>query len=68
MLAVKNNIKKLISGIYECQKKIILNRSFIRELEAEGGDISQLIKEIEELKHKIYNYQKELRKKYQFSY
>lgn len=68
MLAVKNNIKKLISGIYECQKKIILNRSFIRELEAEGGDISQLMNEVEELKHKIYNYQKELRKKYQFSY
>ncbi len=68
MLAVKNNIKNLISGIYECQKKIILNRSFIRELEAEGGDISQLMNEVEELKHKIYNYQKELRKKYQFSY
>ena len=68
MLAVKNSIKNLISGIYECQKKIILNRSFIRELEAEGGDISQLMNEVEELKHKIYNYQKELRKKYQFSY
>ena len=68
MLAVKNNIKNLISGIYECQKKIILNRSFIRELEAEGGDISQLMNEVEELKHKIYNYQKELRMKYQFSY
>ena len=68
MLGVKHNIKNLISGIYECQKKIILNRSFIRELEAEGNDVSQLISEIEELKHKIYTYQKELRKRYQFTY
>jgi hypothetical protein len=68
MLDVKHNIKNLISGIYECQKKIILNRSFIRELEAEGNDVSGLINEIEELKHKIYTYQKELKKRYQFSY
>jgi hypothetical protein len=68
MLDVKHNIKNLISGIYECQKKIILNRSFIRELEAKGDDVSGLISEIEELKHKIYTYQKELKKRYQFTY
>lgn len=68
MLDVKHNIKHLISSIYECQKKIILNRTFIRELEAEGDDASALINEIEELKHKIRNYQKELKQKYQFSY
>ena len=68
MLDVKQNIKNLISGIYECQKKIILNRTFIRELEAEGNDISKLVNEIDDLKHKIRNYQQELRQKYQFSY
>ena len=68
MLDAKQNIKNLISGIYECQKKIILKRTFIRELEAEGNDISKLVNEIDDLKHKIHNYQQELRQKYQFSY
>ena len=68
MLDVKYNIKSLISNIYECQKKIIINRRFIRELEAEGNDITKLENEIEDLERKIIEYQKELRKKYQFSY
>ncbi|MBN2347642.1 MAG: hypothetical protein JXJ22_02325 [Bacteroidales bacterium] len=65
---MKYNIKGLISSIYECQKKIIINRRFIRELEEEGGDSRQLLKENLELERKISEYQKELRKKYQFSY
>ena len=68
MLDVKYNIKNLISSIYECQKKIIINRRFIRELESEGNDITKLKNEIEELEMKIIDYQKELKKKYQFSY
>ena len=68
MLDVKYNIKNLISSIYECQKKIILNRRFIRELESEGNDVAKLKSEIEELEKKIIDYQKELKKKYQFTY
>jgi hypothetical protein len=68
MLDVKYNIKSLISSIYECQKKIIINKRFIRELESEGSDTAKLRNEILELEQKISDYQKELRKKYQFSY
>jgi peptidoglycan hydrolase CwlO-like protein len=68
MLDVKYNIKNLISSIYECQKKIILNRRFIRELESEGNDVTKLKNEIKELEQRIIDYQKELKKKYQFSY
>ncbi len=68
MLDVKHNIKNLISSIYECQKKIILNRTFIREMEYEGDDATRLIDEIEDLKLKIRKYQQELKQKYQFSY
>lgn len=68
MYDIKYNIKGLISSIYECQKKIIINRRFIRELEAEGGDSSKLRNENEILENEISGFQKELRKKYQFSY
>ncbi len=68
MLDVKYNIKGLVSGIYECQKKIILNRRFMREMEAEGQDISMLLNENSKLEEKIKEFQKELKKKYQFSY
>ncbi len=68
MLDVKYNIKSLISSIYECQKKIIINRRFIRDLEAEGADTSKLRNEIGELERRIALYQQELRNKYQFSY
>ncbi|MBN1598914.1 MAG: hypothetical protein JW894_11530 [Bacteroidales bacterium] len=65
---MKYNIKSLISSIYECQKKIIINRRFIRELESEGQSPAHLIRENEDLENQIANYQRELRKKYQFSY
>jgi hypothetical protein len=68
MLDVKYNIKSLISSIYECQKKIIINRRFIRELESEGNDSSKLRTEITDLERRIGDFQKELRKRYQFSY
>jgi hypothetical protein len=68
MLDVKYNIKSLISSIYECQKKIIINRRFIRELESEGNDTQKLKNEITDLEHRIGEYQKELRKRYQFTY
>ncbi len=68
MLDVKYNIKSLISSIYECQKKIIINRRFIRELEAEGNDTNKLRGEISDLEKKIGEFQKELRKRYQFSF
>jgi len=68
MLDVKYNIKSLISSIYECQKKIIINRRFIRELETEGHDTLKLKNEIDDLERKIGEFQKELRKRYQFTY
>ena len=68
MLDVKYNIKGLVSGIYECQKKIILNRRFIHELEAEGQGTEHLEEENRLLGEKIKDYQRELKKKYQFSY
>ena len=68
MLEVKYNIKSLISSIYECQKKIIINRRFIRELEAEGQSSAHLEQENLELEGQISDFQRELRKKYQFSY
>jgi hypothetical protein len=68
MLDVKYNIKSLISSIYECQKKIIINRRFIRELELEGIDTAKLRNEITDLERRIGDYQKELRKRYQTTY
>jgi hypothetical protein len=68
MLDVKYNIKSLISSIYECQKKIIINRRFIRELELEGNDVTKLKNEIKELEKKITEFQKDLKKRYQLSY
>jgi peptidoglycan hydrolase CwlO-like protein len=68
MLDVKYNIKSLISSIYECQKKIIINRRFIRELESEGHDTYKLKSEIDDLERRIGEFQIELRKRYQFTY
>jgi len=68
MLEVKYNIKGLVSSIYECQKKIIINRRFIRELESEGQSVIHLERENRELEGQILQFQKDLRSKYQFSY
>lgn len=68
MLDVKYNIKGLVSSIYECQKKIILNRRFIREMEIEGLSAKELEDDNVALEKRIREYQKELKRKYQFSY
>jgi len=68
MLEVKYNIKGLVSSIYECQKKIIINRRFIRELESEGQSVAHLERENRELESQISQFQRDLRNKYQFSY
>ena len=59
----KNNIKNLISGIYECQKQILINRRFIRELETHGNsnNTSRLKYEIVILQKKIIAFQDELK-------
>lgn len=68
MLEVNYNIRSLISGIYECQKKIIINRRFITELELEGNDTTKLRNEIRDLERKIIEYRKDLKKRYQLVY
>lgn len=68
MLEVNYNIRSLISGIYECQKKIIINRRFISELETEGNDTTKLKNEIRDLEKKINDYRKDLKKRYQLVY
>jgi uncharacterized protein YigA (DUF484 family) len=67
MIDVKYNIKDLVSNIYECQKKIIINRRFIRELETEGQDCTQLKHENDQLENRILSFQRELRNKYHFA-
>ena len=66
MLDVKYNIKSLILSIYECQKKIIINRRVIRELVLEGNknDTQGLQNEIRDLQGKIIEFQHELKRKY----
>jgi peptidoglycan hydrolase CwlO-like protein len=68
MLEVNYNIRSLISGIYECQKKIIITRRFISELETEGNDVTKLRNEIRELEKKIGEYRKDLKKRSQLVY
>jgi coenzyme F420-reducing hydrogenase delta subunit len=62
------NIKGLISSIYECQKRIIINRRFIREYEADGRDVRKLRDEIKEMENKISEFQTQLRKQYRLTY
>jgi len=70
MLDVKNSIKNLISSIYECQKKIMINRRFLRELESDGNGnhTSRINYEIKGLQRKIMDFQKELRERFNYSY
>jgi hypothetical protein len=63
MLNVKNNIKNLISEIYECQKQILINRRFIRELEFYGNinNTARLRYDINILQRKIIELQNDLK-------
>jgi predicted RNase H-like nuclease (RuvC/YqgF family) len=68
MIEVKDiNINDLVSSIYECQKKIIMNKRFIRELDNEGSDTARLKVEVFQLERKIEEFQKQLRRKYQMA-
>ena len=70
MLDIKDSIKDLISRIYECQKEIMINRRFIRDLllEGNGNNTSRLQNEIKDLQWKIIEFQKELSERFQYSY
>lgn len=57
---MKRNIRIKISEIYECQKKIIINRLVIRELEAEKKDVLSLRDENNELERKIIEFKESL--------
>jgi len=70
MLDVKENVKILISNIYECQKKIMINRRFIKDLlsEGNGNAVLELQNEIRHLQEKIREFQRELSGRYQYSH
>ena len=65
MLNVKENVKRLISNIYECQKKIMIDRRFIRDLlsEGKGNAVLDLQNEIKRLQEKIIDF---LRRKHDY--
>jgi hypothetical protein len=68
MIDVKESVEQLICSIYECQKQIIMNRRFIRELLSEEEDTSRLQNETEDLEEKIINLQKELKERFKHNY
>jgi hypothetical protein len=70
MLNVKENAKRLISDIYECQKKIMINRRYIQDLLSEGNRnaVSVLQDEIRRLQEKIQEFQIELNERFYHSH
>jgi hypothetical protein len=68
MIDVKESVNGLICSIYECQKQIIMNRRFIRELLSEEEDASRLQNETKDLEDKIIILQKELKERFKHSY
>ena len=70
MLNAKDGIKRLISNIYECQKRIMINRRFIQEVLSDGNEnnTSGLQNEIRRLQDKIIDFQKELSERFKYSY
>jgi hypothetical protein len=70
MLNVKENVKSLISDIYECQKKIMINRRYIQDLISEGNRnaVSVLQDEIKHLQEKILEFQVELNERFRYSH
>jgi len=70
MLNVKENVRRLISSIYECQKKILINRRYIQDLLSEGNRnaVSLLQDEINRLQEKIREFQVELNERFYYSH
>jgi len=70
MLNVKENVRRLISNIYECQKKILINRRFIGDLLSEGNRnaVTALQDEIKRLQEKIREFQMELGERFDYSH
>jgi hypothetical protein len=70
MLNVKENVKRLISNIYECQKKIMINHRYIQDLLSEGNRnaVSSLQDEIKHLQEKIREFQMELNERFHYSH
>jgi predicted nucleotidyltransferase len=70
MLNVKENVRRLISNIYECQKKILINRRFIGDLLSEGNRnaVSALQDEIKRLQEKFREFQMELNERFKYSH
>jgi hypothetical protein len=70
MLNVKENVKRLVSNIYECQKKILINRRYIQDLLAEGNRnaVLSLQAEIRNLQEKIRELQSELNERFRYSH
>jgi hypothetical protein len=60
MVEVKSNVKILVSNIYECQKRIMINHRFIMEIRNNGGDASRLQHENVEIQKRIEKYKKDL--------
>lgn len=60
MVEVKDTIKGLITKIYENQKRVMINKRFILEIENNGGNASRLLHENFELEKRISEYKKKL--------
>lgn len=53
MIRTSKEIESIVLKIRDLQSYVILNRYFIRDIEAAGGDTTNLKKEIEELEARI---------------
>jgi len=53
-------IKELISDIYECQKRIMINKRFLLEIRNNGGDSIKLQQENIKIENQINEYKKKL--------
>jgi len=62
VFGVTSNIDFIIQKIRDYQRYVILNRQFIRELEQEGGETSELLKEVASLEAKILELQMKCRR------
>jgi len=62
VFGISSNIDSIIQKIRDYQRYVILNRQFIRELEEEGGEISELLKDVAAIEAKILELQLNCRK------